>query len=213
MSPARAPSEVTDRSGFPSKKWPSKATCEKASMWLWPLVVIIRADVVFREANGPRSDVDVGQHRHVMIGGHRHVDPGLGPQGLAEGDRLARARKPQRGGDSSPGEMVQGSAPPVVAPATPVGDRADQLAELAGCHVHLSQRRNPRPYGNHPIGVTRGGAAVPRRSGMSAATSVPFLGGPSTRRRPSSTARRSRSPRSPLPSRSAPPTPSSLTAT
>ena len=42
------------------------------------LVVVVDADVVLGEAHGPGSDVDVGQHRHVVVGGLRGVEPRLG---------------------------------------------------------------------------------------------------------------------------------------
>lgn len=32
-----------------------------------PLVVVVDADVVFGEAHAPGSDVDVGQHRHLVM--------------------------------------------------------------------------------------------------------------------------------------------------
>ena len=48
------------------------------------VVVVVDPDVVLRESDRSRSDVDVRQHRHVVVRGRWHVDPRLGLQGLAE---------------------------------------------------------------------------------------------------------------------------------
>ena len=64
-------------------------------MWRVPVVVVVGADVVLGESDRPRPDVDVGQHRHVMVGGLRDVDAGLGAERLAERDRDAGLDEPR----------------------------------------------------------------------------------------------------------------------
>ena len=125
-------------------------------MWRVPVVVVVGADVVLGESDGPRPDVDVGQHRHVMVRGLRDVDAGLGAERLAERDRDAGLDEPGRGGDPSRREVVQGPSPSVVVPAAPVGDGVEELAELRLRHVHGGHgatlgRLHPRP--NHLIRV------------------------------------------------------------
>ena len=113
------------------------------------VVVVVDADVVLGEAHGPRPDVDVGQHRHVVVGGLGHVDARLGLERLAERDRGSAANEPGGGGDPGGREMVQRASLAVVVPAAPVGDRFEELAELSavmstlGIGAHPRARRHP----------------------------------------------------------------------
>ena len=105
-------------------------------MWVCSVVVVVDAHVVLGKAHGPRPDVDVGQHRHVVVGGLGHIDPRHGLEWLAERDRDSAPNEPGRGGDASGGEMVESSSLAVVVPATPVRDRVEELTELLRGHVH-----------------------------------------------------------------------------
>ena len=107
------------------------------------LVVVVDPDVVLGETQGPGSNVDVGQHRHVVVGGLRNVDPGLGLQRLTERDRDSAPNEPGSRGYPSGGEMVQRPSLPVVVPAAPVGDRVEELAELVRGHVHAGHVGEP----------------------------------------------------------------------
>jgi hypothetical protein len=100
------------------------------------VVVIVDAHVVLGEADGSRPDVDVGQHRHVIVGGLWNVDTGLGAERLAERDRDAGLDEPSGSGDAIRREVVQGPPPPVIRPAPPVGHRVEELAELGFGHIH-----------------------------------------------------------------------------
>ena len=60
-----------------------------------PVVVVVDAHVVLGESDRSRPDVDVGQHRHVMVGGLGHVDAGLSAERLAERDRDAGLDEPR----------------------------------------------------------------------------------------------------------------------
>ena len=95
-----------------------------------PVVVVVDADVVLRESHGPRSDVHVGQHRHVVVGGLGHVDARLGRQRrlsvTVTPARTSRAAAATRAG------VRRFSAPrsPAVVPAAPVRDSVEEVAEL-----------------------------------------------------------------------------------
>ena len=100
-----------------------------------PLVVVIDADVVLGEAHAPGSDVDVGQHRHLVMRRLGVVDAPLRVERPAERNRHPEANQPGGGGDPVGGEVVEGPHLRPLAPATPVGDLPEELVELAGAEI------------------------------------------------------------------------------
>jgi hypothetical protein len=132
-----------------------------------PLVVVVDTDVALGETHRPRSDVDVGQQRHVVIGGFGYVDPPLGTERAAERDRHSAPNEPGGGGDAGSGHVAQGSSPPAVIPATPVRDRVEELPELLGRHVHDGHRGEltaPRSTTND-LALTVTGSPAPNFAG------------------------------------------------
>lgn len=61
--------------------------------------MVVEADVVLGEAHRARSDVLVGQHRHVAVRRLRTIEARLGRERLTERHRVPASDQPSGGGD------------------------------------------------------------------------------------------------------------------
>jgi hypothetical protein len=105
------------------------------------LVVVIDADVVLDETHASGSEVDVGQHRHVVIRRLGTVDALVRLQRTTERDGGSAANESAGGGDPVRGEVIESAALFPLAPAIPISDFFEECPEFFSAHIDATARR------------------------------------------------------------------------